>query len=156
MKRDIKFRGKCRRGFDYSDGDRWVFGGLLKKGNECGIVKEEDVVLHIQTDDGVSNVCDFGVIPIESGSVGQFTGLKDSEGIEIYEDDIITEGYSDMADVWRERVWTVKWSNSYMAFMCYDKGSPCPRHLNKVACNTDVINVVGNIHDNKTEKKCEY
>lgn len=89
--RDIRFRGKCKRGYDYSEGDGWVYGSLLVKNGEYGIVRAQDIDMSPKTDDGFSEIDDFGFIPVIPETVGQFTGLY-AKGKEIYEGDIIQGG----------------------------------------------------------------
>ena len=66
MNREIKFRGKTPDG-------KWITG------SETFIHDGDGVWLH----DG----CD--VVKVMEDTVGQFTGLRDSRGIEIYEGDIV-------------------------------------------------------------------
>lgn len=71
MELEILFRAKCQNGFDYSNGDGWVYGSLLTDGKECGIVKYEDMQFGCFPDDGISQQPDFAFIPCEPETVGQ-------------------------------------------------------------------------------------
>ena len=68
MKREIKFRGLR------TDGKGWVYGDLLR------LVLGGNIHLYIQP-------LDTKRIEVIPESVGQFTGLNDTNGIEIFEDD---------------------------------------------------------------------
>lgn len=51
--RDILYRGKCQNGYDYSNGDGWVYGSLLQKDESAAIVRTKDIDFAPKTDDGL-------------------------------------------------------------------------------------------------------
>lgn len=116
MKREIKFRGKDFLG-------RWHYGHLhLATGSSS---------LMIQVDSFDS----FGVLP---GTVGQFTGLLDKNGKEIYEGDILEDIPLKVVVVWRD--------NGFR-FVYTDR-----QHVITSWPISD-MQVISNIHDNRSACK---
>lgn len=120
--REILFRAKRK------DNGEWVYGDLLKNMDCIKIREREKDITRIAKS--------YEVIP---ETVGQYTGLKDKNGNEIYEGDIVT-GLFNCTDIIGHIVY-----GSDATFFIERKG------LYGIGLNNaeDWLEVIGNIHDNK-------
>lgn len=120
MKRLIKFRGKR------TDTGEWVYGDLLaSNGTECEISDWNDVV--------------YSRYDVDPDTVGQFTGLFDKNGEEIYEGDII-KGFDITIEVW--------YSEDKACFMAEMKEPQNDMVDILGGYDTARMEIIGNIYDN--------
>ena len=126
--RKIKFRGKIK----YTQ--RWIDGYLWRGCNEAFYIKTEEL------DEFGSTLKDFEVFP---ETVGQFTGLTDNNGKEIYEGDIIEEKNGIGVIMWFQTSWGVaSYAHGYNGLKSYTA-------VDSFYSNeTKEWSVIGSIHDN--------
>lgn len=113
--REIKFRGK--------DGDFWVYGSLIKnRGLPTEIVKRNTY---------------YDTVAVDPNTVGQFTGLTDEDGREIYEGDIVRNETTGETGV-----------VFYVSAQFVVKGENDRLSLYRFVYSDYGCRVIGNVHDN--------
>jgi uncharacterized phage protein (TIGR01671 family) len=126
--REIKFRGKTLSG-------KWVYGYAAKFAHDSVPVILED------TEDGIEPR------KIISDTVGQFTGLHDINGMEIYEGDIVAiasviKGY-------------VRYNARYWRYEIAAADEPLENERIPSGRPEECWMIIGNIHDNPEFLKTE-
>ena len=123
--REIKFRGLSLTG-------DWIYGNLDNQGNMVEIFNR---------DDGM-----FSKSVVMPKTIGQYTGLKDKDGIEIYEGDILQSP--------KGGVRYVKWTDTFKVFVLVDPtGKEIPMNISDYA--TELMKIIGNEFENKELLKTE-
>lgn len=126
--KEIKFRGKR------IDNGEWVYGYLCEDMN--GDFSIQQIVHKVENGWAIPHRI-FSVAP---DTVGQYTGLKDKNGVEICEDDIISA---------RGIILTVKYIGG--VFFACNVDSNIDKYPLYILCeweNESGCEIIGNIHDN--------
>lgn len=132
--REIKFRGK-------RVGNIWVYGDLVHIDKGYIIITSTNLTIDnsLSEDNAlVYSEKEFSVVIPET--LGQFTGLTDKNGKEIYEGDVIRihEGRNDF------KITLIIWNDEYL---CYDPTNDELRHILR-SRYSEYYEIIGNIHDN--------
>ena len=122
--RDIKFRGKSLRSGKWS---KWIYGSVdctKYTYKECRMVSYDDPIQYWHT--------------VDKETIGQYTGLKDRNGKEIYEGDIIKCSF------YPDFIFEIKFTE-----LCwYMRKIPTSEHINLSDVLYEDLEVIGNIYDN--------
>lgn len=130
--REIKFRGLSEKE-DYLESDEWVYGGIgTCASGEFIIIRDgESIIVYKET-------------------IGEYTGIKDKNGVEIYEGDIVA-CYS-LTHPNEKYIGEIVFMSEEFKIIWYDGEI---LRLNKIRfwANSRNIEVIGNIFENTKLKE---
>lgn len=133
MMREITFRGKT------VDRDKWVYGSLIALDNDCCFI--------VPRIDRASTLSKLDLMRLEMeavspGSIGQYTGVKDKNGVRVFEGDIVRTQFGRLVRI------EYRTLEGFVGFDMTAIEWKHERPFSSTAWRSENIEVVGNIHDN--------
>ena len=125
----IKFKAKRL------DNGEWIIGSLIR--STAGVKERAYIV------DNFSSMSDYSVVGVDPSTVCQFTGLKDKEGMDIFEGDLLYDEDSGIVSA-------IKWKRNICGYV-YEKAVAFAT-MRVFSNHTCFLKVIGNKFD-RNEKE---
>lgn len=146
--REIKFRGKRQ------DNGKWTEGQLLISDNDYFIIPNFGISCIENIEENKGYICDSMItlhaFKIDHSTIGQYTGLHDDNGKEIYEGDIVKfkhgGEFSEKGIYYRN--YAVEFINTLVTYGLRLRNKSIHFPFKQATASMHDVKIIGNIYDN--------
>jgi uncharacterized phage protein (TIGR01671 family) len=138
------FRGQVKYEGNHLSSGEWIYGGYWYDS-----IKDIHYI-HYEEIDSYGNICRVLDVECKEETIGRYTGLKDKNGVEIYEDDILNmlDHLGNLIDTFK-----IIWNEEEISYQIVTLKN---NHISFDAkCWLNNCEVIGNIYDTKERESAE-